>query len=435
MKKQIYRPPNEKKTENNKSPRKVLLFLSALLVLGLLVALGVYLGRDETPLIAAGSSSDVAALSQAEPPHSSTSMAVSQLAEEPKTLSLTFSAVGDNLIHDGIYLQAQRRAGGTGYDFSYVYENLKYFFEPFDVNWINQETLVNTQLPPATYPCFSTPGELGQAAYDAGWRVFSLSNNHTYDMGAKGITATREFWANMPSDVVVPGLYTTDDVEDSEILLHEVNGITLAYLSYTEATNGIPTPTNSEAHIIYTSQTDLIQKQVQRAAQLADAVVVSVHWGVEGSHEVSTAQRELANNLASWGATVILGTHPHVIQPIEWISSEDRRQVLVAYSLGNFLSAQSAANNMVGLCLTYQLTQQIESDGTRGVVEVEDVKAYPTVTHYDTNYANIRDYMYRDYTAELAAKHGVRARNSSFSLEYIEELTQQYISPEFLVLG
>lgn len=352
---------------------------------------------------------------------------------EPEQLRLRFSAVGDNLIHNGIYLQAATRAAGNGYDFNYVYENLRYFFEDFDVNWINQETLVNNELPPDTYPCFSTPGELGQAAYDAGWRVFALSNNHTYDKLAAGVSATMRYWEGMPDDVVTPGLFTNNE-DDSGIKLHTVNGITLAYVSYTEHTNGIPTPSGTEAWVVYTDERDVMERQIRRATELADAVVAGVHWGVEGSHVVTDAQRALAADFANWGATVVIGTHPHVVQPVEWVQSEDGRDVLVAYSLGNFLSAQSAAENMVGMALCFELAQTVQPNGQRGTVTVEEVQVHPTVTHYDANYTNIRDYMFRDYTPELAAQHGVRARNPAFSVEYIRGLMEQYVDEEFLVL-
>ncbi len=351
-------------------------------------------------------------------------------APEPQELRVRFSAVGDNLIHNGIYMQAAERAGGNGYDFSYVYENLAYFFEPYDVNWINQETLVNDVLPPATYPCFSTPGPLGQAAYDAGWRVFALSNNHTYDQGATGISATRAFWAGMPEDVVTPGLFTGREA-DNGLCLQEVNGITIAYLSYAEQTNGLPTPTDAEAFVIYTSETDVIEAQVRHATAVADVVVVGVHWGTENSHVVNDAQRTLASQLTAWGADVILGTHPHVIQTAEWVTDPGTgNTAFVAYSLGNFLSAQAQQNQMVGLALTFELVLTVQPDGTRGDAMVENIQIYPTVIHYDAGYKNIRDYMYRDYTDELATQHGT----GGFSRAYIENLVREYIPAEYLVL-
>lgn len=356
---------------------------------------------------------------------------------EPVEHRISFSAVGDNLIHNSIYQSAQAKAGGEGYDFTYAYENAKAFFADYDINWINQETLVNSELPAATYPCFSTPGELGQAAYDAGWRVFAMSNNHTYDMGAKGISATLRYWEGMPDDVVTYGLFTGAE-DDSGIALQEVDGLTIAYVAFTEHTNGLPTPSGAEAFVIYTSEYAAMEHKVRRAREMADIVVVSVHWGVENSHTVVDGQRSLGQSFADWGADVIIGTHPHVIQEMEWLQSGDGRQVLIAYSLGNFLSAQSQPDQLIGLALTFEFVVTEQPDGTKTPVAVENVKVYPTVTQYEYNggprYIDPRTYMYRDYTDELAARHQVRKEKSSFGRQYIEDVCRQYISEEFLVL-
>lgn len=429
---QQQRPPSSEVPRRRRRKRKnhsgLVLLASVMVVVCIasaLLAVNAIMSREGTsPSVEGGPNSGGAA---------SLPVSSTVVPAEPTQRNVSFSAVGDNLIHDGIYLQAADRAGGNGYDFSYVYENLTYFFEPYDVNWINQETLVNNTLAPSSYPMFSTPGPLGQAAYDAGWRVFALSNNHTYDKGAEGIAATMDFWAGMPDDVVTPGLFTGNDEQD--IKLQVVNDMTIAYVSYTQYTNGLPTPEGAPAWIIYTSKLDNIQRQVQRARELADAVVVGVHWGVENSHDVDDGQRALAASLVEWGADVIIGTHPHVIQSMEWMTDENSgRKALVIYSLGNFLSAQSQANQLVGLCVTFDLSQTVEADGTAQPVEVQNVHAYPVVTHYDGGYANIRDYMYRDYTPELAAQHGVLARYPGFTKEWIQQLLQTYIDPEFLVL-
>lgn len=358
---------------------------------------------------------------------------------EPQPIEhrIRFSAVGDNLIHNSIYESAAEQAGGNGYDFSYAYENSQYFFEAYDINWMNQETLVNNELPAQSYPCFSTPGELGQAAYDAGWRVFALANNHTYDQGAAGIAATRRYWSEMPDDVVTYGLFTGHE-DDSGIALQEASGLTVAYVAFAENTNGLPTPAEAEAYVIYTSDYAAMEYKVRRARALADIVVVSVHWGVEDSHTVVEGQRSLGQSFANWGADVIIGTHPHVIQEMEWLESEDGRSVLIAYSLGNFLSAQSKPDQLFGLALTFEFVMTEDLDGTLSPLQVENVKAYPTVTQYEypggSRYVNPRTYLYRDYTDELAAQHPVRKVEPSFGKEYIAQVCQQYISQEFLVL-
>ncbi len=231
------------------------------------------------------------------------------------------------------------------------------------MNWINQETLCTDELEPSTYPCFSTPGDCARALYRAGVRVFSLSNNHTYDKGASGIAATLRFWDSMPEDVVTTGLWK-GEADYGHIPLQTVNGVKIAYLSYTEHTNGIPRNSSMQANVIYTSQTDVIEQQVKAARQLADFVVVGVHWGVENSHTIAHPQRTLAQNLADWGADVIIGTHPHVLQNAEWLTAADGRNVFAAYSLGNFLSTQRKPDQLIGAILSVQLEQTTEPDGS-----------------------------------------------------------------------
>lgn len=353
---------------------------------------------------------------------------------QPEELVVSFSAVGDNLVHDGLYIQARERAGGDGYDFGYCFEQAKYFYQDFDVNWMNQETLINDAFAPSGYPMFSTPVEMARATYDAGWRVYALSNNHSYDCGAAGVSATLRAWEAMPEDVVTTGFFTSKE-DDSGIALQQVNGMTIAYLSYTDHTNGLPTPADTEAFVIYTDEVEVMERQVRRAAELADAVVVGMHWEVENSHNVTDRQRALAADLADWGATVVIGTHPHVIQPVETVTGgETGRTIPVAYSLGNFISAQSQANQLVGITFSFELTQTVQPDGTREEVVAQKVKATPTVTHYGSGYSNICTYMFRDYTDELAAQHGVRSRYSAFSMAYIQGLLEEYIAPEYLVL-
>ena len=352
---------------------------------------------------------------------------------QPVVETVRFSATGDNLIHSKIYQQAAARAvGDAAYSFDYCYANLVPFYSDIDENWINQETQCTDELAPTTSPSFSTPGDCARALYRAGFRVFSLSNNHTYDKGASGIAATLRFWASMPADVVTTGLWR-GEADYGTIPLHTVNGVTIAYLSYTEHTNGIPRSSAMEANVLYTSQTDVIEQQVRQAAQLADFVVVGVHWGVEDSHTITDAQRTLAQQLADWGADVIVGTHPHVLQNAGWLTAEDGRRVFAAYSLGNFLSTQSKKDQLIGAVLTLRLQKTTSPDGTVQL-EVLDPQLHPTVTHYGAGKSDVRTYLYRDYTPELAAAHGVRANDSDFSYDYIRAVAQQYIDPAFLDL-
>lgn len=412
--------------QNRRKRKPVFLrMMGVLLVAG--AALACFgLWRFQTPGIVLGPFEDEPSTAESVPPP--------EPEPQPVTTTLRFSATGDNLIHAPIYKQAARRAAeGQRYNFDYCYEHLLDFYAAQDVNWINQETLCSKELEPSTYPCFSTPGECAEALYRAGIRVFSLSNNHTYDKGAKGIAATLRFWDEMPEDVVTTGLWYGES-DYSTIPLQTVNGVTIAYLSYTDHTNGIPQSSAMTANVIYTSQRDVMEQQVRRARELADFVVVGVHWGVEDSHKITQTQRDLAQQLSDWGADVILGTHPHVVQDAEWKTSVDGRQTFVAYSLGNFLSTQSKPDQLIGAILTLELNKTTDPDGSVHCA-VASPQLHPTVTHYDAGKSNVRTYLFQEYTPELAQAHGVRAAYPSFGIEYIQNVLQTNINSAFLALA
>ena len=339
--------------------------------------------------------------------------------------TVDFSATGDNLIHGQLYLQAQRRTEDGSYDFMPLYEKVASFYAGRDLNFINQETLVNDELPPSSYPLFSSPAAVGHTAYDLGFRLFGTSNNHSYDLGAAGIAATRRFWASMPDDALAFGLW--ENGAEDDIPLYEKNGVTFACLAYTQYTNGLPTPQGAEAHVILTSDTETIERQITAARAMADVVLVSVHWGTEDSHTVTEGQRALARQMAGWGADLIIGTHPHVLQGAEWLEREDGGRSFVAYSLGNFVSAQSRPDQLIGAVLSCTFTKTGE-----GAAEISDVRFHPTVTHYGSRYSDVKVYFLSDYSADLALGHGVRTDYPSFSMEYIDAVISENLPQEFL---
>ena len=345
----------------------------------------------------------------------------------PTVETVRFSATGDDLIHDGIYLQAKARGSDGYYDFSYAYENMRDFYTQFDVNWLNQETLVNDAFAPSGYPMFSTPGDITDALYDLGFRVFSLSNNHSYDKGGAGIDASRAHWAAMPDDVVTMGFYNLETYDD--YAYQTVNGITFGYLSYTEHTNGLPTPSHATYGVVYLSDLDTIERQIAAMRPNCDVLVVSCHWGVEGSHDVVDSQRQMAQWLADRGVDLIIGTHPHVTQTAEWLTGAGGNTSFVAYSLGNFLNAQSSADNVIGavLDLTFQKTTQ--PDGS-SAVEMQDPKLHCVVTQYEDGWKNVRVYPYPAYTDEMGAAHG----NFTLTREYIESVLYSSIDEQFITL-
>ena len=209
---------------------------------------------------------------------------------------------------------------------------------------------------------------------------------------------------------------------------HEVNGVKIAYLGFTDSANGLSLPEDSEVILVRAADESLLQQRIIKAKEIADVVIVSAHWGNEYTHEPTDAQRELAEKLAMWGADVIIGTHPHVIQPVEYITNRDGRKTLVAYSLGNFISAQNRGPRMLGGMLNFEIVK----NNTTGEIALENVKFSGVVTHFGYGCSNIRVYPLEAYTEELASKHGVLSKTSDFSLQYLYDILNEVIDKQFL---
>lgn len=343
--------------------------------------------------------------------------------------TVSFVAAGDNLIHGSIYLQAAARSTDGGYDFDYAYENTEDYFDNFDVAFINQETLVNDAYAPSHYPQFSTPLALGEKVLEMGFDVVATANNHSYDKGVKGIKSSLEYWNS--KDVVNVGFYTGDDNVDIKYLT--VNNIKMAYLAYTYGTNGISIYDDTSPYVIRCEDFETIDRQVAIAKENADVVIVSCHWGIEDTNNTNIYQEHVAEHLNKIGVDVIIGTHPHVIQTVEWRTHpENGNKTLICYSLGNFISGQSKGNNMLGGLFQFEIVKTYDID-ENATISIESPYFVPTITHYDANYTNIRNYMLADYTPDMAAKHGVRAYDSKFSYDYIENIVYSVIPEEFLL--
>ena len=343
---------------------------------------------------------------------------------EPVTIRLV--AAGDNLIHSTIYKQAKARATDGGYDFNYAYEHVKKLING-DVNILNQETLLaSPPFEPSNYPMFSSPTQVGDLMMEMGFNVFTLANNHMLDKGEKGFLASLDYW-DKQDGILTSGAYRNQE-EMEEVRTITKKDVTLGLLSITEHTNGLSLPSSSELKILYTSVEAAIEKQIKATEAQCDFTVVAVHWGVENSFLLSDQQKELAQKMVEWGADLIIGTHPHVLQPMEYIDKPDGGKALVAYSLGNFISAMNVAPCMLGGVLNVDITKNYETEST----EITSVQLVPVVGHYDSGYKNNRVYPLTEYTEELASSHGIRRYDSRFNYSYIKKVLTQQIDQEFV---
>lgn len=349
----------------------------------------------------------------------------------PRFATVNIAAVGDNLIHSSIYKQANDRAGGEGYDFEYAYENIKSIIREADMAIINQETLIcNDLYAPSTYPMFNSPTELGDHMLDIGFDVFTIANNHTLDKGTDGLTACLDYWDSR-ENAIVCGAYRNAEDRDN-IRTGEFGGITFSFLSYTESLNGLSLPAGSELIIGDSKDVDTMVSEIQKAKEISDVCIVALHWGVENSDVISDWQRTVAKQLSDAGADIIIGNHPHVLRNIEEIEREDGSVTLCAYSLGNFISAQSVGQNLIGGILKFSVsirTDENADPGQRPVIG--KIELVPIVTHYEGSYKNVRIYPLSEYTKELADSHGVRSM-SKFGYEYIFDVLERNIDEKYL---
>jgi len=276
-----------------------------------------------------------------------------------KNYSLSLIMGGDALIHSAVYGDAKV---GNSYDFTGMLEYVKPIINKYDLAYYNQETILGgTELGLSTYPRFNSPYEVGDAFIDAGFNVVSLANNHTLDRGSKAIINSRNYWNS--KDVMVNGSATSLE-ERNNIDIREKNGITYALLSYTTTTNGL-TRTNNYYVNWYDKET--VKADVLKVRDKVDFLMVAMHWGNEYNTGVSSKQKEIANYLASLDVDLVIGTHPHVIEPCEYIDD-----TFVIYSLGNFISAQRTEEQLSGLLMSVTVNKTIDTSVGTTTVSVNN---------------------------------------------------------------
>ena len=337
--------------------------------------------------------------------------------------SVTVLCGGDNLIHKPIYQRAQT---DNGYDFDYLYQNVKSFIESADIATINQEAPLATDLEdPSGYPHFNTPKEVGQDLFDAGFDVINIGNNHMYDIGSQGALVTEQFFQNRGIPVV--GFYRSDE-DFHNIRIIEKNGIKIAFLSFVEMTNLDPDDPDL-GYCVSMEDRSLVKEQIEEAREQADVVVAHAHWGEEGTTELTDGQVEMAHLMVDWGVDIIFGNHPHVIQSLVTITREEDSQLCpVIYSMGNFVSAQTHRNQIVSAMLAVKITRD-----ANGIARPSAMGVMPVITHFtQDDRMDIVLYPLATYSEELAEAHYVNGSDGDFSLDYIYGLLNESIPDRYL---
>ena len=301
---------------------------------------------------------------------------VEDVVEEPKRHEMSLVMVGDALIHDSIYKDAS--LGDGNYDFMSMFTDVGEIIKDYDLKYYNQETIIGGKnLGLSNYPLFNSPDEIGSDLVKTGFNMVSLANNHSLDKGEVGLNYSINFW-NSLDGVITAGSYASWE-DRNDIKIHEVNGIKFAFLSYTTGTNGLKLPEGRE-YLVNVYDEDKVKEDIDKVKDDVDLIIVAMHWGSEYTHTPTNEEKEIAKYLSSLGVNLIIGCHPHVIQPVDYVGD-----TLVIYSLGNFISSQRSLglNKIIGLLVGLNIV--VEDDK----VTFEDLK-YELLFTYDKNYREFK---------------------------------------------
>lgn len=349
--------------------------------------------------------------------------------QEPEEKRISFIGVGDNLIHENVIWAAETPDGS--YDFSNMYENIAADVENADLAFLNQETIfAGPDYPYSGYPSFNTPEQLGTNMVDLGFDLINGATNHTLDFGAAGATYALDFWKQY-EDVRYTGVFESEEAS-REIPTIERDGVTFSFLAYTYGTNGIEPDTNWRVNYF---DEEKIREDVAKAKEVSDVVIVSAHWGDENTYVVNEYQEYYGQLFADLEVDVVIGTHPHVIQPVEWLTGANGNETLVVWSLGNLLAHALDDINTLGGMVSFDFV--VTEEGT----DIENIVFRPTVSHFSYHYNDngrlkrkFKIYYLDQYTDELAVEHGLNALDGiSVTKESYQEQVESVIAPEFLL--
>ena len=363
---------------------------------------------------------------------SGSSAGTEDIPAAPKETRISFLAAGDNIIHENVFLDARARAKeGEKYNFIDMYEGIADAVKSANLAFINQDTpICGDEMTVSGYPNFNTPEAAGDTLIDLGFDIINIANNHMLDKKEAGYINTLKYWDARADKVTMLGGYH-DRADYENIRVVEAEGVSIAFITYTYSTNGMYLPAGSNMFIPYIDSAEIV-RMTKKAGELADLVFVVMHWGDENSFNLSSQQKSLASAITEAGADVIIGMHPHVVQPMEWMSASDGTKTLVIYSLGNLISTQYDSYNLVGGIVTFDIVKSVS-----GEISIENPIYNPTVTHYNKERLGLQVYFMEDYTEELVALHGCpgygqSTKGRTWTLDYIKGLVTNSITEEFL---
>lgn len=344
-----------------------------------------------------------------------------------KPTSAKLVAVGDNLMHRSCTLSA-KNADGT-YDFTKHFANMADIFKAADFAVISQDTVLGGIELGATSTetgIFNTAVELADGMADAGINVVLAANNHIMDEGSAGLNTMMSYFSTKYPNITLLGVNNSREAKDEPVYV-ETNNIKIAMINYSYGSNQTA-DLDASPYLLNQYDEDWLSDILKQAREEADFIIAFPFWGEQNSMDYTQEQERQAQFLADNGVDLIIGSYPHVVEPVKWITAENGDRTLVYYSLGNFQSIQNTVENMLGGQANVTISK--EEDGTH----ISDYSLDFVVTHYEQKesseyYDIVTTYPLADYTSDLAARHGMSVSgNEEFNLASLQGLSSQILS-------
>ena len=360
-----------------------------------------------------------------------------------KPTSAKLVAVGDNLMHRSCTLSA-KNADGT-YDFTKHFANMADIFKAADLAVISQDTVLGGIELGATSTetgIFNTAVELADGMADAGINVVLAANNHIMDEGSAGLNTMMSYFSTKYPNITLLGVNNSREAKDEPVYV-ETNNIKIAMINYSYGSNQTAdldlhpdqlsgsnqtADLDASPYLLNQYDEDWLSDILKQAREEADFIIAFPFWGEQNSMDYTQEQERQAQFLADNGVDLIIGSYPHVVEPVKWITAENGDRTLVYYSLGNFQSIQNTVENMLGGQANVTISK--EEDGTH----ISDYSLDFVVTHYEQResseyYDIVTTYPLADYTSDLAARHGMSVSgNEEFNLASLQGLSSQILS-------
>ena len=301
--------------------------------------------------------------------------------ETPTDTTFTLTAIGDIMCHNTQYIDAYNDETGE-YDFSYVFDDISLYTKTADICVGNLETtFAGEDVGYSSYPTFNTPDSLAYELKDIGVDVLSTAGNHALDKGFNGLSRTIDVLNN--ADISHLGTYKSKEEQDKTLIKY-VKGIKIAFVNFTYGTNGIPIPSD-KPYCVNLIDENLMKEQIDMAKQEdPDIIIACMHWGTEYKTTPNSTQEQLADFLFKNGIDIILGTHPHVLEPMEkrTVTLDDgtTKDGFVIYSLGNFIADQNAEYTRDSIILNIDITKHAD-----GKVTIDNYEYIPIYMYKDTS--------------------------------------------------